>query len=102
MEGQDLIAAAQGAGYEARSYSGRGMYGKPCVGIDVPREVSLFSFALELYRALADSGADEGAAFEALDELSSLAPREDSMGLDKIIYFPSVRWPNTQNRFEEE
>lgn len=101
MNAQDLINAANEAGYEARSYSGRGMYGERCVGIKVPREASLSALVLELAMAVVNAKAWEYSAFEAIDELRSLTSHEDSMGLRKIVYFPALPWPETKNPSEE-
>jgi hypothetical protein len=72
MDGQNFIAVLRGAGLEPRSYSGRGMFGRQCVGVsgrtvasvlrDVPREFG--------------------------------EPHTDNMGMGVIAYWPSVEWPD--------
>lgn len=74
---QDLISDIDGA--ELRSYSGRGMYGKQCLGIDMDSMSDAFRFALMVQ-----------------DEDLSVAlsnPCFDSMGLGIIVYFPNVEAP---------
>ncbi len=65
-------------------YSGRGMYGDECFGIVCPKPTRT-AMLLALY--LADQNEDALA-----DDLSHCI-REDSMGRDSIIYFPSFAWP---------
>jgi hypothetical protein len=74
---QDLISDIDGA--ELRSYSGRGMYGKQCLGIDMDSMADAFRFALMV---------------EDEDLTVALSnPCFDSMGLGIIVYFPNVEAP---------
>lgn len=68
-----LKEAIEAAGYTPRSYSGRAMYGRQCLGTTVPN----------VAQAIIDIGA-QGVKFNA--------PRQDNMGLDYIIYWPDVPW----------
>ena len=72
---------------EARSYSGRGMFGRECLGI--------------VGKTVADVTADLFDGLDALDlpdsdaayrEVSAAlrASRTDSMGMDVIVYFPEI------------
>jgi hypothetical protein len=64
------VRALEEAGYEAVSYSGRGMYGEKCVGVRV------------------------GSAIEA-GELTAVVghrPTTDSMGMGVIAYWPAISW----------
>lgn len=86
-------------------YSGRGMYGKKCVGLtgeyrdiqrligEVQRQITqeLFETAIDC----ADDNAEETAAYDLNDKvqdaLEKLADQSyDSMGLDMIVYFPKL------------
>lgn len=82
-----LIDAIRDAGYDARKYSGRGMYGACCVALIVPREDDPFSAGVAVGRKL-DAVAD-------LNDVALSLPtsRSDSLGLDTIVYFPSLDWP---------
>lgn len=77
VEPQTLIDAIEDAGFEARSYSGRGMYGKECVGVDLDATSDLWGLAQEMARSgiICDQ------------------PRTDSMGLGIIAYWPRLSWP---------
>lgn len=69
-------------GYEPIRYSGRGMYGRSCLGFLV-NTGSTLKVVLEIGSML------EGWGLEVYD-LGSLAT--DSLGMDEVIYFPSVPW----------
>lgn len=66
---QELIRKIAATGREARSYSGRFMYGRYCVGV-----------ALEQY----DSGSDLPL---------KKSQRRDSLGMGQIVYWPHLEWP---------
>lgn len=63
------IQKLKAAGYEPRSYSGRGMYGRYCVGVTVSRSY--------------------------VDDVKKLirGASTDSMGMDVIVYWPFLPWP---------
>lgn len=92
MDATLLINACKELGYPVRSYSGRGMYGKYCVGIELDRGDSAFKLALHLSSELGDS-----AHF-----LNDLDIRQDSLGLGTILYFPYVEWPKDMPEDDEE
>jgi hypothetical protein len=93
MDAEKLIEAIEGAGYEARRYSGRGMFGRHCVGVEVHRNVGEFTMALEIVRAAMDCAETEDKTFAAVDELARLRTSHDALGLNTILYFPGVPWP---------
>jgi hypothetical protein len=64
---------------EVRSYSGRNMYGRSCLGIDMESMTDAFCFALSVQ--------DEDLAYI----LSQ--PVFDNMGRGIIVYFPNVEAP---------
>lgn len=64
---------------EVRSYSGRNMYGRSCLGIDMESMTDAFCFALSVQ--------DEDLAL-LLD-----SPAFDNMGRGIIVYFPNVEAP---------
>lgn len=87
-----------------RSYSGRGMYGKACVGFDVERGQSVARFAFRLAVELSHLG-EEGE--DAISDLCDLEWREDSMGMGAIAYLPGLPWEGdeeeaAENEFEGE
>lgn len=71
-----------------RSYSGRGMYGRQCVGVVIDG-MSLFTFGIEVAREWLNRSDDPC----EIEDLADLEAREDSMGLGTIIYFPKLKWP---------
>ena len=64
-------------------YSGRGMYGRKCVGFVVGADVDLLLTLVELTEMLIDNG---------IEYVSSKLEviRYDSMGTGTIIYFPKL------------
>lgn len=78
MDAQELIDAIEDAGFEARDYSGRAMFGSVCVGVDLDSDGDLWRLAT----ALGEAGINVG------------APRTDSMGRGIIAYWPSIKWPS--------
>lgn len=79
IDAQELIDAIEGAGYDARDYSGRAMYGSVCVGVDLDGDGDLWKLAGDL--------AQQGHEVPA--------PRTDSMGRGIIAYWPSIKWPQS-------
>jgi hypothetical protein len=73
--------------FEVRSYSGRGMYGDSCIA--VVGDLSAWTLAL----ALADINGGN------IDLFDLPAPREDSMGLGYVYYWPNLRWPEGEKGF---
>jgi hypothetical protein len=97
MDGKTLIEAIELADWRehgeirARSYSGRAMFGKSCVGVTVPGGVPSFRLAAAIAAAFHD--VDEDTALDNVADLARLRVCEDSMGRDTIVYFPQVEWP---------
>lgn len=77
---------------EVRSYSGRAMYGDRCVAVVLGGHTSAWTLAL----ALADRNGGNMDLFD-LD-----APREDSMGLGRVYYWPHIKWPEGVKGFGSE
>lgn len=65
------------------NYSGRGMFGRTCLGIIVQRNDSFIDFIIKLTKYLDDNDVDdidfklEGATY-------------DNLGLDTVVYFPNI------------
>lgn len=96
-----FIEAVEEAGYEARSYSGRAMYGRDCVGVEIPRDESAFNLCAKLVRAVFDLHGDD-AAGDFADDLTELRACEDAMGLDTIVYWPRLAWPEDASDDEDD
>lgn len=64
-------------------YSGRGMFGRSCLGVVVKQGYSFMEFIINLTRYMDDNDVDdvdfklEGATY-------------DNLGLDTIVYFPNI------------
>jgi len=87
---KDLLSRA---GYDYSSYSGRGMYGGHCVAVSTDETP---------YRLVADM---VGAATpEELDELVPVlrGTRTDNMGMQVVVYWPSVKCEDADDREEDE
>ena len=65
------------------NYSGRGMFGRACLGVIVQRNDSFIDFIIKLTKYLDDNDVDdidfklEGATY-------------DNLGLDTVVYFPNI------------
>lgn len=64
-----------------RSYSGRGMYGRSCLGVDTDDLGDLFAAVLEEVEGEEDTQ-DVQLAFKSMCT--------DAMGLGTIVYFPAI------------
>lgn len=62
--------------FSIRSYSGRGMYGRYCLGLDIPPGKDATPVVIKM-----------GEAFKLLGQGS-----KDSMGLGSILYWPRIRY----------
>lgn len=91
-----------------RSYSGRGMYGKTCVGIvgsfrDCMNIIAIVvgTQAEELYDANDDDASD--IHYDLQDNLASLMEfNYDSMGLDVVVYWPKIEYIRFDDQSDEE
>lgn len=78
-----FIDALESEGFETRSYSGRGMYGKSCVAVT---DVSAWEVAKALMNETHDG---------EFDDLSE--PKQDSLGMGNVLYWPSYEWPKEES-----
>lgn len=76
VKGKKLIELLEDAGYEPRSYSGRGMFGATCVSVYSRNDESVWNLA----HALIESDIPE--------------PRTDQLGLGHVYYWPGYEWPD--------
>lgn len=91
IDPKKLIEVIESANFEVRSYSGRAMYGKDCVGIDVRQGVSQFQVGVAVAQMAMTLGYEDLA-----DDLADERVVSDSMGYDTIVYFPNVPWPKDE------
>jgi len=95
MEFKELCQLIKDAGYSVRSYSGRGMGNKQCLGIDT-KHTDTMGVALDLvseYLGECNRGTGSISKAQDLCELLKCA-RSDSMGKGYIVYFPEIKWKN--------
>lgn len=69
-----------------RSYSGRGMFGKTCLGVEAP---NLEQFFYVLVDCLVEMN-DQRCRKDIAECISGI--KTDSMGKDIIVYFPSIEY----------
>jgi hypothetical protein len=90
MNTKQLHEAFELAGYEIRSYSGRGMCGKECLGVTCSSPVRMVA---EVLAAFARDSEDTSEV-AALAALLSTADT-DSMGRETIVYWTTLDPPET-------
>lgn len=80
---QDLYTSLETLGYKPYSYSGRSMYGKKCLAVNLDSAIDMWDLAQAL----------------ALDNIEISAPELDSMGRGIVVYWPSIKWeePTTED-----
>lgn len=85
-----IVSAFKDVAYELdvdlRSYSGRNMYGKTCLGVTLGAG-QVFRFVAEVTVLVTEFG--DGFLTEEIIDIMDRA-RTDSMGYDTILYFPSL------------
>ena len=82
-----LVQIFEEAEYEPRSYSGRFMYGKDCFGVVCSNPVRMIA---EVLANVARNAEDPEEVAEVAEKL--MEPRQDNMGHDAIVYWPSIEW----------
>ena len=85
METKNIKQVFEEAGYEIRSYSGRAMYGRECLGVDT--EDSPWTVATNCITTCVALEIDFDDFIDSVGK-----PRTDSMGRGYILYFPDVVW----------
>lgn len=91
MDKDKFLELIDGAGYSHMDYSGRGMYGEKCIGIDIDGDsVAKFVSAIwaEFIYQSEDLPTDDQA--DGLNEIFASA-QTDSLGLGVVIYFSKLK-----------
>jgi hypothetical protein len=90
MDTQQFIRLCEDLNYNVRSYSGRGMFGKNCVGVTL--DENPIDFIINLL--------SEEMEPEERDVLVEILRkyRIDNMGMGSIIYFPSLKWEEDESK----
>ena len=105
---KSLVERFRDQGLEPRSYSGRAMYGKQCVGVSGDRSEmnsaiegiigdclqEAYDRGIEEQENENDSDVYENASLDELKEFTSdlLCYREDQLGLGVVYYWPRIEW----------
>lgn len=100
-----LQSLAQDAGYSVQPYSGRGMYGKKCLGVVVKQGKELGNFIGDILEELSRAEYTDPLQYtNALVQLSEDFQnlRQDNLGISTIIYFPNVSFDQTKYYMDEE
>lgn len=85
MDSQQVIEAIKDAGYDTRSYSGRGMFGKECLGVTTDNPIKMVCEVIAAFSVKVND-------IETVEELTKVLGKAqtDSMGRDTIVYWPSL------------
>lgn len=86
----DLCELIEEVGFDPRDYSGRGMYGKVCIGVTCDDPLSVIQDITEII--MRDYKPAVAKTF--LSKLRNHAT--DDMGLSQILYWPRIAWPETR------
>lgn len=95
-----LQTLIEDAGYDTRSYSGRGMYGKTCFAVSTHDIVGRFiSCIMQVYGCICSDSNDDSVAMDARDEVERAMShlQSDSMGLGRVYYWPGVPYTDPDN-----
>lgn len=95
------------ADFPCRSYSGRAMYGKECLGVTIDRGQDmgmLFANIVDgLYEMVAHDHEEDHHEQAFLDVADAMrAMRTDSMGLGTIVYFPGVDYVSDDEEDDDD
>lgn len=96
---QEFQALFDNAGLSTRSYSGRSMYGKQCLAVEL-ESGRMGEFIGNLCSAVACHD-DPSHAAELVDD-ACRDMRTDSMGHGIVVYFPSVSYTATPDEDEDK
>ncbi len=102
MEFSEIKDAFESAGLNVRSYSGRGMYGRSCLGVVTDKSGA--ALVCEVIQELISGASDDS---ETVDKISDLCselsdPSEDSMGLSTIVYWPDIEWQSDSDGCDDD
>lgn len=100
MEFKELVELIGSAGYEPRSYSGRGMNGKKCLGIDCFPSRGIELTLVQTY--LENCPIDSSSIQEAMDLCEQLKDvKTDSMGRGEIVYWSHIAWEEIEDEMPD-
>lgn len=100
MDTKKLTTVIADAGFEPKSYSGRGMYGKSCVGINVENPIEAIIDIVETAWDSYNDDDDSEGFRKFLNEIKEA--RTDSLGTGYIMYWPKAEWDANEERTKGE
>lgn len=100
-----ILQVAEEEEYKVRSYSGRAMYGKRCLG--VVGQIDSFKFGMQVALFMAHTKIDDMEFMPEqchimVDDLPMTHSRMDNMGLDMVLYFPYIEVIEEQENEDDE
>lgn len=103
MNHSEIKEALEDAGYETRSYSGRCMYGKSCLGV-VTRDSSAKVVLAVVNEFIRTSALEPEATVDAVSDLCNTleAVSGDSMGRSSIIYWEDIEWQSDSDETDSD
>lgn len=87
----------ENAGFEPRSYSGRGMYGKQCLAVEAGSPFDILSAVLEVVSWSDTPKEDADTLAKAFK-----CVRTDSLGLGVVVYFPNIPYDKVNEDNDED
>lgn len=95
MEFKELIDLIESAEMTPRSYTGRGMGDRCCLGVNCDNSVDVPLIIVQAY--LENCPTDLNSIQEAMDLIELLkGSKMDSMGRGEIVYWPDIVWEETE------
>lgn len=88
--------------FRLQSYSGRAMFGRDCLGVVVQSDDLGALWATIMQQAVAASQEDDFGDQEYQLIRAVRGHRQDNMGYDMIVYFPSVEYVEEYDDEEED
>lgn len=99
----DLKQIVEDAGFDARSYSGRGMYGLKCLSFNLEQEENEFDAILSIAESAQSYVESSDDGFELEDVTAYfMGAKSESMGLGVVVYFPNLIWEDSNDAEDEE
>lgn len=96
---QKLLEALDDGDCKLRSYSGRAMYGKECLGIVVHQPSTALSAIVDACL----NHAEDMSRDDREDVIRGVGSyRTDNMGLDMIVYFPQVHFVDDEEDTDDD
>ena len=79
-------------------------YSAPCVSVRVSRRNGLLGFAADFVGDMVGASEDESGDYAVMNAALRLlkTAKHDSLGLDTVVYWPSIPWPEGRKDSEDE